>query len=243
VLRAFALDPIGTVSIEEMSSAGLLKLSTRTYWRRVWPAGVGLASYIVERFGTDGLRDRDVLDLGCGVGLVGIVCGRLGARVTFLDREPGALTAVRRNCRRNGLAPARTIGGDWNHGGHRVEPAAYDLVVGGDVIYDDLEWPAIGIALMRTLRVGGIALLADPGWVARSKLRGAFRRSGFTVARRRRRVSWPPWRTTHQRIKDIDIYELGRRDAPQPSQSPHPTLSPQGKGQGERLTPRAHPAS
>src|SRR6266446_5518854 len=43
VLRAFALDPIGTVSIEEMSSVGLLKLSTRTYWRRVWPAGGGSA--------------------------------------------------------------------------------------------------------------------------------------------------------------------------------------------------------
>jgi predicted nicotinamide N-methyase len=229
VLRAFALDPIGTVSIEETSSVGLLKLSTRTYWRRVWPAGVGLASYIVERFGAEGLRDRDVLDLGCGVGLVGIVCGRLGARVTFLDREAGALAAVRRNCRRNGLAPARTIGGDWNHGGHRVEPDAYDLVVGGDVVYDDLEWPAIGTALMRTLRVGGIALLADPGWVVQRKLRGAFRRSGFTVTRSRRRVSWPPWRTTHLRIKDIDIYELGRRP------TPRPTLSPLGRGQGEGI--------
>ena len=60
MLRAFALDPVGTLSIEEMSSAGLLKLSTRTYWRRIWPAGLGLASYIVERFGPDGLRDRIV---------------------------------------------------------------------------------------------------------------------------------------------------------------------------------------
>ena len=249
MLRAFALDPIGTVSIEEMSSVGLLKLSTRTYWRRVWPAGVGLASYIVERFGADGLRDRDVLDLGCGVGLVGIVCGRLGARVTFLDREAGALAAVRRNCRRNGLAPARTIGGDWNHGGHRVEPDAYDLVVGGDVVYDDLEWPAIGTALMRTLRTGGIALLADPGWVAQRRLQGAFRRSGFTVTRSRRQVSWPPWRTTHRRTKQIDVYELGRLETPHPSRSPHPTLSPhpalspEGRGRGEGLTSRARPAS
>ena len=210
---------------------GLLKLSTRTYWRRVWPAGVGLASYIVERFGTEGLRDRDVLDLGCGVGLVGIVCGRLGARVTFLDREAGALAAVRRNCRRNGLAPARTIGGDWNHGGHRVEPDAYDLVVGGDVVYDDLEWPAIGIALMRTLRAGGIALLADPGWVVQRKLRGAFRRSGFTVARSRRRVSWPPWRTTHLRTQGHQHLRAGRRPTPTP-------LSPQGRGQGEGLRGR-----
>ncbi len=137
------------------------------------------------------------------------MCGRLGARVTFLDREAGALAAVRRNCRRNGLPPARTIGGDWNHGGRRVAPEAYDLVVGGDVVYDDLEWAAIGTALLRTLRVGGIALLADPGWIAQRRLQHAFRRSGFTVIRSRRRVHWPPWQTA-QRTKDIDVYELQR---------------------------------
>src|SRR5258708_18519919 len=154
VLRAFALDPIGTVSIEEMSSVGLLKLATRTSWRRVWPAGVGLASYIVERFGTEGLRDRDVLDLGCGVGLVGIVCGRLGARVTFLDREAGALAAVRRNCRRNGLAPARTIGGDWNPRGHRGGPAARHPVGGGGAVFADPEGPAPRPPPGRPLRGG-----------------------------------------------------------------------------------------
>jgi predicted nicotinamide N-methyase len=213
VLRAFEFGPIGTVSIEEMSSLGLLRLSTRKYWRRVWPAGLGLASYIVERFGSGGLAGRQVLDLGCGVGLVGIVCGRLGASVTFLDRELGALAAVRRNCRRNGIDPAHTIGGDWNHGGRRIAPDAYDVVVGGDVVYDDLEWPAISAALLRTLRADGLALLADPGWVAEAKLRAAFRRSGFTVTRSRRTVDWPPWRTARQRRKAIDIYALGRRGA------------------------------
>ena len=210
MLREFALDPIGTVSIEETSSKNLLKLSTRTYWRRVWPAGLGLAAYIIEHFGREGLRGRQVLDLGCGVGLIGIVCGRLGAHVTFLDREAGALATVRRNCLRNGLGPAQTIGGDWNHGGHRLEPGAYDVVVGGDVVYDDLEWPAISTGLMRTLRADGVALLADPGWVAEAKLRAAFRRSGFVVSKNRSTVSWPPWRTTHLRRKAINIYTLRR---------------------------------
>jgi len=210
VLREFALESIGPVSIEETSARDLLKLSTHTYWRRVWPAGLGLAGHIIDRFGRAGLRNRQVLDLGCGVGLIGIVCGRLGARVTFLDREAGALAAVRRNCRRNGLAPARTIGGDWNHGGQRLEPAAYDLVVGGDVVYDDGEWPALGTGLMRTLRPDGLALLADPGWVEDGKLRAAFRRSGFAVQRDRRMVSWPPWRPTHRQEKAINIYTLRR---------------------------------
>jgi predicted nicotinamide N-methyase len=214
VLRAFRLEPIGTVSVEETSSASFLKLSTRKYWQRVWPAGFGLASYIIETFGADGLRGRQVLDLGCGLGLVGIVCGRLGASVTFLDREPGALAVVRRNCRLNGLGPARTIGGDWNHGGRRLEEAAYDLVVGGDVVYDEADWDAIGTALMRTLRAGGSALLADPGWVAEAKLKIAFRRSGFSVSRSRREVAWPPWRISGQRRKTIEIYTLRRRDIP-----------------------------
>jgi len=214
VLREFALDPIGTVSIEETSSKNLLKLSTRTYWQRVWPAGLGLAAYIIEHFGREGLRGRQILDLGCGVGLIGIVCGRLGARVTFLDREAGALDTVRRNCLRNGLDPAQTIGGDWNHGGHRLEPAAYDVVVGGDVVYDDLEWPAISTGLMRTLREDGIALLADPGWVAEGKLRAAFRRGGFSVSKACREVRWPPWQVDRQRPKNIDIYTLRRQPAP-----------------------------
>jgi predicted nicotinamide N-methyase len=210
VLREFALDTIGTVSIEETSSKNLLKLSTRTYWQRVWPAGLGLAVHIVERFGPDGLQGQRVLDLGCGVGLVGIVCGRLGAHVTFLDREADALAAVRRNCRRNGVGPAQTIGGDWNHGGNRLPPDAYDLVVGGDVVYDDVEWPALGTGLMRTLRANGSALLADPGWVADDRLCAAFRRTGFAVSRTVLHVHWPPWRTTHQKRKAINIYSLRR---------------------------------
>ena len=211
MLREFDLQPIGTVSIHETSAKSLLKLSTRTYWMRVWPASVGLASHLIEAFGPGGLHGRDVLDLGCGLGVLGIVCGRLGASVTFLDREPGALAAVRRNCRLNGLGPAQTIGGDWNHGGRRLAPSAYDVVVGGDVVYDDMEWKSISTALLRTLRPDGFALLADPGWVAQRKLGSALRRSGFAVTRKRRAVSWPPWRSTYRQHKDIDIYTLRRR--------------------------------
>jgi len=63
---------------------------------------------------------------------------------------------------------------------------------------------------MRTLKTDGVALLADPGWVADGKLRAAFRRSGFAIHRDRRAVSWPPWRPTHRQEKVINIYTLRR---------------------------------
>ena len=191
--------------------ASLQRLSTREYWRRVWPAGLGLAAYISRRFGAKGLGGYRVLDLGCGVGLIGIVCRQLGARVTFLDRERRALAAVRRNCRLNGLGKAQTISGDWNHGGQRLPRAAYDMVVGGDVVYDELEWKAISSALTRALRADGIALLADPGWVEKSKMQATFRQSGFAVSKEIVGVRWPPGQLKGQRRKGIDIYRLRRR--------------------------------
>jgi predicted nicotinamide N-methyase len=194
-----------------MSAASLQRLSTREYWRRVWPAGLGLAAYIIKRFRAKGLGGYRVLDLGCGVGLIGIVCRQLGARVTFLDRERRALAAVRRNCRLNGLGKAQTISGDWNHGGQRLPRAAYDMVVGGDVVYDELEWKAICSALTRALRADGIALLADPGWVEKSKMQATFRQSGFAVRNEIVGVRWPPWQVKGQRRKGIDIYRLRRR--------------------------------
>jgi len=58
------------------------------------------------------------------------------------------------------------------------------MVVGGDVVYDELQWTAICSALTRALRADGIALLADPGWVEKSKMRATFRQSGFAVSKK-----------------------------------------------------------
>ena len=85
------------------------------------------------------------------------------------------------------------------------------MVVGGDVVYDELEWKAICSALTRALRVDGIALLADPGWVEKSKMQATFRQSGFAVSNEIVGVRWPPWQVKGQRRKGIDIYRLRRR--------------------------------
>ncbi len=85
------------------------------------------------------------------------------------------------------------------------------MVVGGDVVYDELEWKAISSALTRALRADGIALLADPGWVEKSKMQATFRQSGFAVSKEIVGVRWPPGQLKGQRRKGIDIYRLRRR--------------------------------
>ncbi|MCK4784042.1 MAG: 50S ribosomal protein L11 methyltransferase, partial [Desulfobacteraceae bacterium] len=50
------------------------------------------------------VRDRDVLDVGAGIGILGIIAGKMGARsVLCLDIDPEATRVARENIRQNGL--------------------------------------------------------------------------------------------------------------------------------------------
>ena len=50
------------------------------------------------------VRDRDVLDVGTGTGILGIIAGKMGARsVMCLDIDPEATRVARENIRQNGL--------------------------------------------------------------------------------------------------------------------------------------------
>jgi release factor glutamine methyltransferase len=60
------------------------------------PASLALARYLFA------VRDKTVLDLGCGTGLFAIAASKLGAReVTATDCDPAAVACARRNAERN----------------------------------------------------------------------------------------------------------------------------------------------
>ena len=57
------------------------------YWAHLWTGALTLARYIDAQVDC---RDQAVLDLGCGLGLTGIIAALKGGRVTFVDKEPAA---------------------------------------------------------------------------------------------------------------------------------------------------------
>lgn len=126
------------------------------YWAELWPAARAIARRLAE--GPD-LSHRSVLDLGCGLGLTGLVAGLRGAKVTFADNHPDALDFARRNARAVGLVDADFIEVDWRD---VTWARPFDLVLGGDVIYDRTDHEPIAGLLERLLAGGGTAWLADP---------------------------------------------------------------------------------
>ncbi|NWI43437.1 MT21A methyltransferase, partial [Picathartes gymnocephalus] len=129
-------------------------------WRRlgvaavVWDAAVVLCAYL-EMEDID-LRDRSVIELGAGTGLLGIVVtllgkgffvafvsvscvlSPLGARVTITDRA-AALEFLESNVQANlppELRPRAVVKElTWGKDLDNFPPGAFDLVLGADIVY------------------------------------------------------------------------------------------------------------
>jgi 2-polyprenyl-3-methyl-5-hydroxy-6-metoxy-1,4-benzoquinol methylase len=128
------------------------------YFGAVWPAAEALAAKLLAGPSLDGIH---ALDLGCGLGACGFAAACRGARVTFLDWEPRALTIVAASARVQ-AAPAAAftfIVGDW-----RQPPPCglFDLVLGADVLYEARNGPAVASFLAGHLRPDAEAWLAGP---------------------------------------------------------------------------------
>eukprot|EP00026_Physarum_polycephalum_P015444 Phypoly_transcript_16127.p1 GENE.Phypoly_transcript_16127~~Phypoly_transcript_16127.p1 ORF type:complete len:240 (+),score=13.95 Phypoly_transcript_16127:55-720(+) len=80
---------------------------------RVWDSSIALSKYLekVERESVGTFRDKRVIELGSGCGLVGIIAARLGANVTLTD-VGGLVTQLAHNINANhlgGNAKAREL--------------------------------------------------------------------------------------------------------------------------------------
>ncbi|CAL6284582.1 unnamed protein product [Bathycoccus prasinos] len=75
------------------------------HWADVWHGGIALNEYLVsDESGGSLVRGKRVLELGCGVGLTGVLCAMEGARkVTMTDREPFACYCAAASAVANGF--------------------------------------------------------------------------------------------------------------------------------------------
>jgi predicted nicotinamide N-methyase len=126
-------------------------------WADVWPAAEGLARYIWERLTFD---EKEVLELGAGLGLPGVVCALKGGRITFSDFQERALVLALKNARLNGVQQAQVLQEDWRFFKCSKK---FDWIIGSDILYDPGLNPSVGKILKRNLLPGGSILLSHPG--------------------------------------------------------------------------------
>ena len=141
--------PLWRATEEELEKSGV----PPPYWAFAWAGGQALARYILDN--PDVVRDRRVLDIGSGSGLVGIAAAKSGAaHVLAADIDAHAVAAIKLNAAANGCDIATTQEDVIGLSG------AWDIILVGDLFY---ERPLAERLLAWLEPMDTPALLGDPG--------------------------------------------------------------------------------
>ncbi|XP_041070086.1 EEF1A lysine methyltransferase 3-like [Carcharodon carcharias] len=127
----------------------------------VWEAGVTLCRYFEkEKISFTG---KKVIELGSGTGIVGILATLLGGDVTMTDK-PNILNQIENNvsiniptaCRHRIKVRALTWGKN-----HTDFPTVYDFILGSDIVYSSVAYPALIETLRYLARQGATIYLSS----------------------------------------------------------------------------------
>ena len=142
------------------------------YWAYLWPGAYLLAEAVVREEWPDAGRGTplEALEIGCGLGLAGLVAMARGLRVQFSDYDRAPLDFVARSAAENGFEAGRytTRLLDWREPARRAVPGD----PGADVIYEARLVPLVANVLAAMLAPGGTGLIASPYRVAAEGIPG-----------------------------------------------------------------------
>jgi predicted nicotinamide N-methyase len=133
------------------------------YWAYLWPASYLLAQAVAAEpwpAPPDGSEAREILEIGCGLGLAGLVALARGLRVQFSDYDASSLEIVRQSACLNGFAADQfsTRRLDWRS----LPDERHEVIIGADVLYEARLVPLVADVLDRLLAPAGIGILATP---------------------------------------------------------------------------------
>lgn len=145
------------------------------YWAELWPAAIGLSQHLIN---SDIIKPgMKVTEIGCGLGLPGIIAGKLGAEVTLTDYLTEALDFTKQNWELNNTQIANFIQMDWR----QPSPAlAADMVLASDVTYEKRFFEFLPNAFRTLCKPGGKILISDPSREAAKDFFDSIENEGFT---------------------------------------------------------------
>jgi predicted nicotinamide N-methyase len=140
--------------IEALVEAGAPGAVELPYWAKIWDATFMLA-YFLGRLPVD--PDRQMLEIGAGLGVVGVYGTLCGHRVTITDIHEDALLFARANTLLNGCPQVEVRSLDWRHPDLDRQ---YDVILGSEVVYERESYPSLVRFLRQALAPGGMIFLA-----------------------------------------------------------------------------------
>lgn len=160
--------------LDELATRPVEQQEEDVYWAKLWQAAPPTARAILRHDWTPG---EACLEIGCGLGLVGIAALMKGLDVTFSDYVQVAVDTAIENARRNGFDQARGRIVDW-----RDPPdEQYPVIVGCDILYFEKMHIPLANTLDQMLAPGGVCWIGDAGRFHSGKFLHVMGERGYKV--------------------------------------------------------------
>ena len=143
------------------------------YWTELWPSAVALATHLLKG---PLLKGRQVLEIGCGLGLPGIAAGMRGADVTFTDYLEEPLSFAKQNWKQNVDREATFQLLDWRNPPPGLQA---EIILASDVAYEQKAFEPLLNFFQKVIAPAGTILLSEPGRKYASALFDAIDAAGF----------------------------------------------------------------
>jgi predicted nicotinamide N-methyase len=129
-------------------------ISAFPFWMKVWEASLILADHLVRMKIDNG---KEILEIGAGMGVVGLTLGAFGHKVTITDHKDDALALLRMNVKHNGLDNVSVRKLDWNSPDLTRK---YDIICGSELVYKKQCIEPIINLFRKYLEPGGTIFIA-----------------------------------------------------------------------------------
>lgn len=127
------------------------------FWGKVWPAAVALSKFLLQQ--PYYVQNKNVLELGAGLGLPSIVAAAYASSVVCSDKEGEAVAAIKKSADHNQLANFSTLQLDWS-----TLPAdeKTDVLLLSDINYEPAFFELQQQMLMSFLDKGTTIIVSTP---------------------------------------------------------------------------------
>lgn len=124
-------------------------------WAKAWEASWVLADFLA---GLPANPEKRFLEIGCGLGLVGVVAASFGHKVIMTEHNPDAIGFARANADLNHCSHMEIVDLDW------TSPSLYgrfDYIVGSEVVYHKNDFEPLKNLFERLLKSDGEVVLCE----------------------------------------------------------------------------------
>jgi predicted nicotinamide N-methyase len=164
--------------LEQLEQTTAAAQEADPYWAELWPASLPMARLV---YGSNWPKHARAIELGCGIGVVGLAALLAGLDVTFTDRVELAVATAVENAHRNGFAGAQGLVFDWAQPQRQPQ---FPIILACDVLYDRELHASLLRAIESLLADGGECWIGDPGRSATEAFVEQVRSTGFELRMR-----------------------------------------------------------